>query len=136
MALANRVALITGAASGLGRATAARFARAGARVVLLDLPTSQVAAVAKELGHGSISAGADVTSEKDVRAPERLQLLPGQRLAAGRNAPLLAALAPPLTPQPPSSPPSLLILHPSLLCRWPLPWMLQWQPLAGPLALW
>lgn len=67
--LSKRVALVTGGASGLGRATAARLARAGAKVVLLDLPSSAGAAVAKELGGPSsaIFAAADVTSEADVR---------------------------------------------------------------------
>lgn len=50
MALANRVAIITGAASGLGKATAQRFIKHGARVVLCDLPTSDGVNVARELG--------------------------------------------------------------------------------------
>ncbi|XP_009473227.1 PREDICTED: 3-hydroxyacyl-CoA dehydrogenase type-2-like, partial [Nipponia nippon] len=44
------VALVTGGASGLGRATVERLAEQGARVVLLDLPTSPGLQVAKELG--------------------------------------------------------------------------------------
>lgn len=50
MALASRVALVTGAASGLGRATAERFIRQGARVILCDLPSSDGVQVARELG--------------------------------------------------------------------------------------
>lgn len=50
MALASRVAIITGAASGLGKATAQRFIKNGARVVLCDLPTSDGVNVARELG--------------------------------------------------------------------------------------
>lgn len=50
MALSNRVALITGAASGLGHATATRFVKQGARVILCDLPTSDGRNVARELG--------------------------------------------------------------------------------------
>jgi len=69
--LANRVALVTGAASGLGRATAFRLARAGAAVVLVDLPASAGAAAAAELaatGARALFAPADVTSEADVGA--------------------------------------------------------------------
>jgi NAD(P)-dependent dehydrogenase (short-subunit alcohol dehydrogenase family) len=62
----GKVALVTGGASGLGRATAEELLRAGASVVIVDLPSSE--AVAKELGDKSRFAGADVTNEQDVRA--------------------------------------------------------------------
>jgi 3-hydroxyacyl-CoA dehydrogenase/3-hydroxy-2-methylbutyryl-CoA dehydrogenase len=65
----NRVvALVTGAAQGLGRATASRLVQHGARVVLVDLPKSGADAVAKELGPNATFAPADVTSEADVEA--------------------------------------------------------------------
>jgi meso-butanediol dehydrogenase / (S,S)-butanediol dehydrogenase / diacetyl reductase len=47
----DKVVLITGAASGIGRATAVRFAREGARLMLGDLNADGVAAVAGELGN-------------------------------------------------------------------------------------
>ena len=50
LSLAGRRCVITGGASGLGKATAARFARNGAQVVILDLPSSDGTAVANELG--------------------------------------------------------------------------------------
>lgn len=58
--------MVTGGASGLGRATVERFARAGSKVVLGDLQTSQGAEVAKELGDNVVFVPLDVTSEKDV----------------------------------------------------------------------
>jgi NAD(P)-dependent dehydrogenase (short-subunit alcohol dehydrogenase family) len=61
-------AVITGGASGLGRATAARLAAAGARVALLDRPASAGAEVAKSLGAAAIFTPADVTSAEEVAA--------------------------------------------------------------------
>ncbi|MEV4602642.1 3-hydroxyacyl-CoA dehydrogenase [Amycolatopsis sp. NPDC049253] len=66
MDIANTVALVTGGASGLGLATAKELHRRGAKVVVVDLPTSDGAAVAAELA--GVFAPADVTSEADVRA--------------------------------------------------------------------
>jgi NAD(P)-dependent dehydrogenase (short-subunit alcohol dehydrogenase family) len=63
----GRTALVTGGASGLGRATATALVRAGAKVVVVDLPTSRGASFATELGDGAAFAPADVTSEDDVR---------------------------------------------------------------------
>src|SRR3954468_15131738 len=48
--LEGRLVLITGAASGIGRATAQRAARAGARLVLTDVQTEPLAEVARETG--------------------------------------------------------------------------------------
>jgi NAD(P)-dependent dehydrogenase (short-subunit alcohol dehydrogenase family) len=59
-------AIVTGGASGLGLATATELSKAGAHVVLLDLPTSAGADRAAELG-GSF-APADVTDEATVQA--------------------------------------------------------------------
>jgi NAD(P)-dependent dehydrogenase (short-subunit alcohol dehydrogenase family) len=48
--LDGKVAIVTGGASGFGRATAVRFAREGARVVVVDLDEARGAAVVEELG--------------------------------------------------------------------------------------
>ena len=47
--LKNVVGLVTGGASGLGRATVERFVREGAKVALVDLPTSKGDEVVKEI---------------------------------------------------------------------------------------
>ncbi|MGB8403221.1 MAG: SDR family NAD(P)-dependent oxidoreductase [Mycobacterium sp.] len=54
-------ALVTGASSGLGLATATRLSKAGASVVLVDLPTSEGARCAEELGGSATFIPADVT---------------------------------------------------------------------------
>ena len=51
--LQKTVCLVTGGASGLGRATAQRLIRNGARVVIADLPKSDGDNAAKELGENS-----------------------------------------------------------------------------------
>ena len=62
------VGLVTGGASGLGKATVERFVREGARVTMVDLPTSQGAEVAKALGENCIFAPTDITKPEDVEA--------------------------------------------------------------------
>ena len=55
------VGLVTGGASGLGRATVERFVREGARVVLCDLPSSNGEQVAKDLGNNCVFSPTDVS---------------------------------------------------------------------------
>lgn len=64
----NSVALVTGGASGLGLATVRQLLAAGAKVVIVDLPSSAGAAVADQLGAGAVFAPADVTDEDGVQA--------------------------------------------------------------------
>ena len=68
--LATRIALVTGAASGIGLAIARRLAADGACVVVADLDEAKAQAVAAELGGPDVAIGlrADVTSEEQVRA--------------------------------------------------------------------
>jgi NAD(P)-dependent dehydrogenase (short-subunit alcohol dehydrogenase family) len=59
---------VTGGASGLGLASARRLVEAGAQVVIVDLPTSGGAAVARELGPSARFAAADVTDAGQLDA--------------------------------------------------------------------
>jgi 3-oxoacyl-[acyl-carrier protein] reductase len=71
MKLAGRVALITGAGSGLGREIALTFAREGARVAINDIGREAATQVAKEIesaGGQSLAVPADVSDSVEVRA--------------------------------------------------------------------
>ncbi len=71
MRIGNTVALVTGGASGLGAATARRLHDEGAAVVVVDLPSSDGAAVAAALGERASFVGADVTDEQQVQSAVR-----------------------------------------------------------------
>lgn len=67
MDIAGKAALVTGGASGLGLATARRLASEGARVVIVDLPSSAGKHIVEELDGAEFVAG-DVTDESQVQA--------------------------------------------------------------------
>lgn len=77
MRLVGKVALITGAASGIGRAAAELFARQGARVILADLNAEggeDAAHAASAAGNACLFRKTDVSSEDDIRAAIYLAL--------------------------------------------------------------
>jgi NAD(P)-dependent dehydrogenase (short-subunit alcohol dehydrogenase family) len=69
--LVGKVAFITGAAAGIGRATAVLFARVGARVVVADVAAAAGEETAHLAGNGAIAIRTDVTDEPSVRAAIR-----------------------------------------------------------------
>ena len=96
--LRDKVALITGAASGIGAATAVLFAQEGAQVALNDLPATDLEAVAaqvKSAGGEALVMVGDVTSRPDsqrlvdetVRRFGRADVLVNSAGVAPRNAP-------------------------------------------------
>ena len=68
--LDSRIAIVTGAASGLGRAIALLFAKEGADIAIIDLKAEAAEAVAREardLGRRALAVAADVADETQVR---------------------------------------------------------------------
>ncbi len=64
--LAGKVAVVTGAGSGIGEASARRLAKEGTHVVLVDIDGDSVQKVAKSLGDDHLAVAADVANEADV----------------------------------------------------------------------
>jgi NAD(P)-dependent dehydrogenase (short-subunit alcohol dehydrogenase family) len=85
-------AVVTGGASGLGLATARRLLKAGARVTIADLPSSDGDRVVRDLGPEAVFVPADVTSTEDMTAvldtAERTGALRAVVHCAGRGGPL------------------------------------------------
>ena len=71
LSLAGKIALVTGAGSGIGKATALLFAEAGASVAVLTHNAREARLTAREItaaGHQAIPVVADVSSEKSIKA--------------------------------------------------------------------
>ncbi|MCH9806111.1 MAG: glucose 1-dehydrogenase [Alphaproteobacteria bacterium] len=66
--LENKIAIVTGAASGFGRGIAEAYAREGASVVVADLDGQGAGAVSEAIGGNTVAIKADVTQRSDVEA--------------------------------------------------------------------
>jgi NAD(P)-dependent dehydrogenase (short-subunit alcohol dehydrogenase family) len=94
----GKVALVTGAAAGMGLATAQAFAEAGAAVVLADVNETAVKAAAEQLvaaGHQALAVRCDVSDDAQVAAMVDGAVAAFGRLdAAFNNAGVMARIAP------------------------------------------
>jgi 3-oxoacyl-[acyl-carrier protein] reductase len=66
MRLLNKVALITGAASGFGKGMAERFVKEGAKVAIIDINIEAAKSLSNELGKNTIALYCDVTKAEDI----------------------------------------------------------------------
>lgn len=93
--LEGKIAVITGAASGIGEATAIRFVEEGARVVVSDVQVDAGRAVAERLGDAARFIVSDVTDEDQVAAAVDLAIDTWGRLdCMFNNAGVVGAVGP------------------------------------------
>jgi 3-oxoacyl-[acyl-carrier protein] reductase len=92
--LRDRVAVVTGGASGIGREIARRFAEEGARVALGDRNAAALEDAAKELGQACTTRAGDVRVEADVEALVEQAAAVFGRVDVGVNCAGLGTLAP------------------------------------------
>ncbi|MGF1477588.1 MAG: SDR family oxidoreductase [Geminicoccaceae bacterium] len=97
MRLAGKSAVVTGAASGFGRAIAQTYVREGARVALWDVNQAGVASLASELGDAAIPVACDVAhgvsvekaAKETIQAFGRLDILVNNAGISHKNQPML-----------------------------------------------
>uniref|UniRef100_A0A1J3ICA4 Short-chain dehydrogenase reductase 2a n=1 Tax=Noccaea caerulescens TaxID=107243 RepID=A0A1J3ICA4_NOCCA len=94
--LEGKVALITGGASGLGKATAGEFLQHGARVVIADFDAESGIKAAKELGSAAEFVRCDVTVEADVAGAVEMTVAKHGKLdVMYNNAGIVGPMSPP-----------------------------------------
>lgn len=91
----DRVAVVTGGASGIGEGTARRFVEEGAKVVIADMQADAGAALVSELGDATRFIECNVTSEDDIAAAVDLAVAEfGQLDIMFNNAGIVGAVGP------------------------------------------
>ena len=94
--LAGRVAIVTGAAQGIGRSIAERLVAEGGRVFILDVDGAAAQATAAEIGHETVGLAVDIADEAAVEAgfaqviaaARRLDILVNNAGILGKDAPV------------------------------------------------
>jgi|TARA_B110000459_G_scaffold187104_1_gene219206 3-oxoacyl-[acyl-carrier protein] reductase len=74
MRLFNKVALITGSASGFGKGMAERFTKEGAKVAIIDINIEAAKSLSKKLGKNTIAIYCDVTKVEDIEKAVNLTI--------------------------------------------------------------
>src|SRR5256885_15194544 len=102
--LQDRVAVITGGASGIGQATAGRLAEEGAPVVIADLPAQSAGAEATLAQVQALGRRAQVVAIDVTQGAQRHETAEAARVAFGRLDILVAAPGTEQDPSPPGQP--------------------------------